>query len=438
MPGDEELETLGEGGILGLALGQGGDLHRIVHDEGGLHQAGLHILVKERGKAVALAGGLFHMYAALLAHGAGFLVAGPGGPVLAAGFLHRVGHGDALPGGLQVDYLTLVGHIGGAQGLHGHELVELLHHLHDFLVVGVGLVGLHAGELRVVGGVHALVAEDAAHLVHPLKAAHDQALEVQLGFNAQEHGQVEGVVVGAEGPGRRADFQRVQHGGVHLQVAPAVQELAHGGDDGAALAEGVAHLGVHNAVHIPLAVAQVGIHQAVELLRQHLEGLAQQGHGPDVDGDFPRLGAEGHAGDAQNVADVVLLEGGVLVHAQVVPGDVDLDVALPVQQMGEGSLAHDAAGGHAARQGHLDTLHGLEVVNDLPAVMGHIEAGDLIGVFALVDQGLQLLPADDLLLGQLGGEGRYGIISHVGTAPVLRQISEADGAAPQRRMSTTL
>ena len=311
-----------------------------------------------------------------------------------------------------MDHLALVGHVGGAQGLEGHKLVELLHHFHDFLVIRVGLVGFHGGEFRVVGGVHALVAEDAAHLVHPLEAAHDQALEVQFGFNAQEHGNIQGVVVGAEGPGRRADFQRVQHRGVHLQVAPAVQELAHGGDDGAALAEGVAHLGIHDAVHIPLAVAQVGILQAVKLLRQYLEGLAQQRQALHVNGNFARLGAEHHAAHAQDVADVILLEIGIGVHTQIIPGHINLNIALPVQQVGEGGLAHHAAGGHAARQGHRLPLQLVKAVDHVAAVVGHIIAGQLVGVLPCVDQRLQLLAADDLLLGQLGGEGRYGIICH--------------------------
>ena len=204
----------------------------------------------------------------------------------------------------------------------------------------------------------------------------------------------------------------MQNGSVHLQVAPAVQELAHGGDDGAALAEGIAHLGVDNAVHIPLAVAQVGILQAVELLRQYLEGLAQQRQALDMNGDFARLGAEHHAAHAQDVADVILLEIGIGVHTQIVPGYINLNIALAVQQVGEGGLAHHAAGGHAARQGHRLPLQLVKTVDHVAAVVGHIIAGQLVGVLPCVNQRLQLLAADDLLLGQLGGEGRYGIICH--------------------------
>ena len=68
---------------------------------------------------------------------------------------------------------------------------------------------------------------------------------------------------------RRAYLQRLQNGGVNLQKAARIKELAHCGDYAAALYKGVAHLGVHNHIHIALAVAQIGILQAVKLLRQH-------------------------------------------------------------------------------------------------------------------------------------------------------------------------
>ena len=53
------------------------------------------------------------------------------------------------------------------------------------VVVAVRLVDLEHRELGVVGGVDALVAEDAADLVDPLEAADDQPLEVELDRDAQ-------------------------------------------------------------------------------------------------------------------------------------------------------------------------------------------------------------------------------------------------------------
>ena len=71
-------------------------------------------------------------------------------------------------------------------------------------VVGVGLVELEHGELGIVPGGQALVAEVAVDLEHPLEAAHHQALQVQLRRDAQVQVHVERIVVGLERTRRRA------------------------------------------------------------------------------------------------------------------------------------------------------------------------------------------------------------------------------------------
>ena len=104
----------------------------------------------------------------------------------------------------------------GAQALE-QALGELLHALE----VGVGAVGLHRGELGVVREVHALVAELAPQLEDALHAAHDAALEVQLGGDAQVAVLVERVEVRGEGLGVGAAERLLQDGGLDLEVALA-------------------------------------------------------------------------------------------------------------------------------------------------------------------------------------------------------------------------
>ena len=67
--------------------------------------------------------------------------------------------------------------------MRDQRLVEL-HHVVDVPVRGVEL---EHRELGVVRRVDAFVAEDAPDLVDALEAADDQALEVQLGRDAQLH-----------------------------------------------------------------------------------------------------------------------------------------------------------------------------------------------------------------------------------------------------------
>ena len=80
-------------------------------------------------------------------------------------------------------------------------------------------------------GGDALVAEVLAELIHALEAAHDAALEEELGGDAQVEGAIECVVVGGEGPRQRAAVERLQDGRLDLDEAALVEVGAHGGDD---------------------------------------------------------------------------------------------------------------------------------------------------------------------------------------------------------------
>ena len=115
-----------------------------------------------------------------------FLVGLDGVKVHAGILLDRFHHGHALPVG-EIDFLALVGNLQGAADLLGNGLHHFFHQVHHAVVIGIGLVQFDGGELRVMLGVHTLVTEDTAHFVDAVHAAHDQALEVELGFNTQHH-----------------------------------------------------------------------------------------------------------------------------------------------------------------------------------------------------------------------------------------------------------
>ena len=95
----------------------------------------------------------------------------------------------------QVHRLALVAQLLGATGVLRHVADQRLGVVHQVAVVPVGRVELHHGELGVVAHRDAFVAEVAVDLEHALKPTHQQALEVQLGRDAQEHFLFERVVV---------------------------------------------------------------------------------------------------------------------------------------------------------------------------------------------------------------------------------------------------
>jgi hypothetical protein len=140
--------------------------------------------------------------------------------------------------------------------------------VHQVLVVPVGRVELHHRELGVVAHRDAFVAEVAVDLEHPLEAADQQALEVQLGRDAQEHLLVQRVVVRDEGLGVGAAGNRVQHGRLDLQEAVLHHELADAADGLAARHEALAGGLVGHQVDIALAVLDLLVGHAVELVGQ--------------------------------------------------------------------------------------------------------------------------------------------------------------------------
>jgi hypothetical protein len=105
------------------------------------------------------------------------------------------------------------------------------------VVVAVGLVELEHGELGVVLGGDAFVAEVAVDLVDAIHAADYETLEVELGGDAEFEVEIEGVVVGEEGAGGGSAGYGVHHGGFDFEVAAGVEEGAEGAEDGGSLDE---------------------------------------------------------------------------------------------------------------------------------------------------------------------------------------------------------
>ena len=147
--------------------------------------------------------------------------------------------------------------LGGqrAVDLHRDELHQLFGQIHQVVIVRVCLVELEHGELGVVLGGDALVAEVAIDLVDAIQAADDQALEVKLRSDAQEERDVQGIVVRGEGPGHRAASDGLHHGRLDFEIAAFIEEAANGSKHLRALDEDCSHIGVDEEIEIPLAIA---------------------------------------------------------------------------------------------------------------------------------------------------------------------------------------
>ena len=129
----------------------------------------------------------------------------------------------------------------------------------------------------------AFITEVAVDLEHPLKATHDQPLEVQLRRNTQKHLLIQRVVVGGKWPCIGAARYRVQHRCFHLQKVVRHHELADTTDRLAARHKALAGGLVHHQVDIALAVLDLLVGNAVELVWHRTQAFGQQAHLGGVD-----------------------------------------------------------------------------------------------------------------------------------------------------------
>ena len=282
-------------------------------------------------------------------------------------------------------------------------------------MVPVGRVELHHREFGVVPNRDAFVAEAAVDLEHALEAAHDQALQVQLRRDAQVHLLVERVVVRDEGLRVRAAGDRVQHRRLDLEEAVVHHEGADRAERLAARDEALARVLVRDQVDIPLAVLLFLVAHAVERVGQRAQRLGQQAQFRDLDRQFAGLGDEQRALDAEDVAQIPVLELLVDVRADVVDRDPQLDPPGAVLQRAERGLAHGALEHHAAGDADGDRL-GLERLVGQAAVLAHQVGRAILGLEVVrerdassADRGQFLASLGDQLVFVERGGGRGGV-----------------------------
>ena len=334
----------------------------------------------------------------------------------AGGLVHQVDHPCPAPRLGEVDLLgaavgTVHRHHAAAGGIDGRPGDERLGDVDHLLDVDERLIQLHHRELWVVAGADALVAEDATDLEHPLHAAHDEPLEVQLERDAQVQLHVERVVVGDEGPCVRTAGLDVQDRSLDLDEAAVVQCATERGDHGVADAEVAAGVVVDDEVGVPLTEPGIGVGEAVPLVGHRTHGLRQQLGALDLHAQLALAGGHHGAVHTHPVAEVETLERLEPVVADHGLGDEQLHVVVAVTNGGEHQLAavahqHDAAGnGHL----HLGLGAGLELAVGAAQFGERVRAIEPIRVRvgAAVAQVGELLQA----LGLLGGEtaARHGV-----------------------------
>ena len=280
--------------------------------------------------------------------------------------------------------------VGGAGGV----LDQLAAPVDPRPVVGVGLIGLQQGELRVVAEVHALVAECPAEFEDALHPADAEPLEVELRRDAQIEVQVVGVDVRLERPGVGAAVDLLQDRRLDLQESLGEQRLPDRPQDVAARADEITGRRVDRQVDVAGTHPGLRVGEPPVFVRQRAQTLAQQP--PLVDQQGPgSVAALSHP--PAGLDEIAEVDAG-----EVRPGlqrrriQQQLDVAGPVTQLGERHTAVVATAHHPSGQGHRRIVSGGECLRH--RVAGWAARG--IGVDPVVLQRLQLGHPHPNLFGQ--------------------------------------
>ena len=134
-------------------------------------------------------------------------------PVLNDRFPH--GHAPPVrPGPINL-VLAPLG-LGPASYVFRGLLNQLLGQVHYAAIVGISLVELEHGELRIPPPPQPFVAEVAIDFVHPVKSAHGQSLQIQLRRDAQKQIHVERVVMRDKRPRHRPARDGLHHRRFHF------------------------------------------------------------------------------------------------------------------------------------------------------------------------------------------------------------------------------
>ena len=105
------------------------------------------------------------------------------GDVVSGFFADGVSHGQPAERSFERNGMSVDGQFCGAVYLGRNPFEQLLGELHHPTVILVGHIDLHAGEFRIVGTVHTLVAEVLTQFIYAIKTTYDQFFEVELRCN---------------------------------------------------------------------------------------------------------------------------------------------------------------------------------------------------------------------------------------------------------------
>ena len=199
--------------------------------------------------------------------------------------------------------------------------------------------------------------------------------------------------MGFKGAGSRTACIGYQHRSFYLHKAFSTQILKDSSKDFRTLNKCILNILIHNQIHISLAVAQICICKAVELLRKNLKALGKKGKLTCVYGNFSCLCSKDCSFYAYNITDIQLFKFLIGIFPHTVSGHIYLNASLQILKVAERSLAHDALKHHTSCNAYFLLLPLIIMILDLHAVGSYIIFCDLKWILSCCLKLCQLISA---------------------------------------------
>ena len=289
--------------------------------------------------------------------------------VLTGRFFDQIVIARAFPGASQVDgaqniaFFVFVVDVQAAAEFFGEGAGQFFDEVGHFFKVRERPVGFEHGELGIVTTGDAFVAEVAVEFENFRKTTNKQALEEELGRNAQGEWHGERIVIGLKRASGSATGDVLEHRCLDFEEATILEKAANFRDHQNAFDENIGRIRVAHEVEVTLAVLDFAVSHAVPFVGHGAQGLGEHGKVFDFDGRLAGAGKEGFALDADPVAAVEALPCGGLLFGEGFESDIALDRAVDVADLAENGFAHVAQGGDAS--GYLDLETFAEIVTEL-------------------------------------------------------------------------
>ncbi len=289
--------------------------------------------------------------------------------VLASSFFDQIVIARAFPGASQIDgaqniaFFVFVVDVQAAAKFFGEGAGQFLDEVGHFFKVRERPVGFEHGELGIVTTRDAFVAKVAVEFENFRKTANEQALEEELGRDAQGEWHGERIVIGLKRASSCTAGYVLEHRRLDFEEVTVLEKAANFGYHEDAFDENIGRLGVAHEVEMALAVLDFAVSNAVPFVGHGAQGLGEHGKVFDLDGRLAGAGEEGFALDADPVTAIEALPCGGLFFGECFQTYIALDRAVDIADLAENGFAHVAQGDDASCNLDLETF--AEIVTEL-------------------------------------------------------------------------